>query len=75
MDAIGIQLLNGSCGNEQRWNALSSTRWQMNAALLPNFLSCAFGGGHRLEDKPIHLQTQSSWNQNSIQQIEEPLHE
>jgi hypothetical protein len=38
-----------------RWNALSSTRWESNAALPPDI--CAFGESfyHRLEDKPIHL--------------------
>ena len=47
----------------------------MNAALPPDSLICAFGDRHRLEDKPINLQTQPFWNQDAIEQIEKPLHQ
>src|SRR4030095_162521 len=42
IEAIGICLTKRASENEQRWNALSSTRWQVSAALPPNIR--AFGG-------------------------------
>jgi hypothetical protein len=67
-------LYDATHNRRQRWNALSSTRCVVNAAVRP-IIDYAFGGGHRLEDKPIHLQAKPFWNQDAIEQIEEPLHE
>src|SRR5437667_12198919 len=56
IDAIGIFLTKLGYENEQRWNALSSRRWVMAAALPPDLLICALDD--RLtssSEKPIHL--------------------
>ena len=45
----------------------------MKCGSAARFLICDFGERHRLEDKPIHLQAQPFWNQNTIKQIEKPL--
>jgi hypothetical protein len=52
---MGMGLTKRDDGFEQRWNALSSTRCVMNAAVR-------------------HLQAKPLWNQDAIEQIEEPLH-
>ena len=38
IDAIAIELTKRACSIEQRWKALSSPRWQVDAALPPNFI-------------------------------------
>src|SRR5262249_20800384 len=73
IEAIAMFLSKRGRANEQRWNALSSTRWHINAACRLILIS-AFGGRHRLEAKPIHLQAKPFWNQHVIEKLEEPLH-
>jgi hypothetical protein len=46
----------------------------MSAALPPDIRAPGGLFGHRLEDKPIHLDSQSLGNQNAIKRVEEPLH-
>jgi hypothetical protein len=55
-----------------RWNALSSTRWERNAALAARYLRVPRIIGHRLQEKPIHRGEQRIVFANSRKEKSEP---
>ena len=47
----------------------------LGAALQSDFILCLRRQAPSRGGEPIHLQAQSFWNENSIEQIKTPLHE